>query len=201
MRFKNVVFSAVFISVIFLGSCAEDAVVSPPKEDVLMPLKVGNTWNYLIMMRDSSTTTNETNSGPLSMSIAGDTTISGSKWYGMAMPYAGIYVYYQNKADGVWANFQGMSTPMLMFKYPADLNSGYPYKLVSKTESVVVPAGTFSCYHYQHVSVENPVNFEHYYLAPNIGIVKQTKSDGGDNGSGGTYLSTSTMELQSYTLK
>jgi hypothetical protein len=108
-----------------------------------------------------------------------------------------------NKLDGTHLIKQSIngtnvsSIESLLFKYPATLNEVYlsydsvKVKVISINENVTVPAGTFSCYHYQ--TNENGYLSDNY-ISPGVGMIKQNNLKLQTN-------DIEKLELISYTIK
>lgn len=172
---KNFKFLLIPLVLIALASCkksetTEDPVTIPD----LIPLKIGNTWNYRSTMQDTIIT-NHFNK------VIRDTTILGETWSVMTYD-SDINVILKNKADGLWfmnptKSMNGIA--ILYYKYPVPAGTQYTtsdgvdVKVVSVNESVTVPMGTFVCYHY----TTTYGNFEVYqeYYCPGKGLVKLEK--------------------------
>ena len=121
----------------------------PPPSDGILPLAVGNYWNYL---PDITTQT-------LNISITGTITVQGElcyKWYAQGESYEW---YYKNKSDGCWAyGYSGTSQypPDLLYKYPAAAGDNWvtnwiavPFPTTMTCEATNISFASYSgCYKY-----------------------------------------------------
>ena len=166
-------------------SCSDDDTVSnivtnsEPSKDI-MPLAIGNQWQFEILRVDSA-------GDPVSLDsqstiIVSDTIISGQTWYHYrtdVIQSADLPVL-RNAGDGLWITGPDASDqPYLLAKYPAATGdtwtnaSGNDTLTVRGTAvSVTVHAGTYECLEYaiHRSSGDSTIN----YYAPGTGLVKQT---------------------------
>ena len=167
---------SLIVAAMTLSACARSTEPVDPV-GVIMPLAVGNKWiaEYL-----------EYNDGGVSRrrldttSVERDTVIDGELRYMIS-----VATGYVNRDDGLymWGLDRQLGSPVLFFKYPASVgdeirpssHAGDSVWLVirvrSVNESVTVPAGTFSCYHYVFAT-NTGQEISRSYLAPNVGFVK-----------------------------
>jgi hypothetical protein len=196
----------IIISAAFF-SCSES---TAPDSSILelVPLDVGNEWEYEITRYDSTGNINFQNN--YTSKIFKDTVINGIRWY-CDIPYY-IRNWYTNKSDGYWIFFKAGShgvlqdTSLLLYKYPTYVgeiygNPNYPFEVVSVDVEVIVPAGKFRTIHFSQVlsSSNSPLVTSHEtYICPGIGFIKSediwVKMDG-------TKTVTSKSELVSFELK
>jgi hypothetical protein len=148
----------------------------------LIPLAVGNKWNYKTTTFDS--TGNVINQQNGNTSIIKDTLINGIKWYGYDHDFPGVWN--TNKSDGYWQFLEADSlwfmndTSGVVYKFPTHVgdvygNPQYPKEVVSVNERISVPAGDFRTIHITQYLTMNSnslqVSFE-TYICPGIGFVK-----------------------------
>lgn len=145
----------------------------------IMPLEIGNFWTWTFENIEETWTVSE------------ETTLQGVDVYKVTVTsqqnedYA---LYFRNEEDGLYAvgsDFEFFDPPRLYIKYPVDLGEdfidgwSFNYTVVSLTETVTVPAGTFTeCIKYEArypggdlVSIE--------YWKPGVGRIKQDFIAGG----------------------
>lgn len=176
-----------FLLFVFLIGCSENPSGPSGPIGVILPLTVGNTWEYeqaYISPYDQTA-----NKDTISLSIFDSTIMQDSVVLYYATDGAAVY----NDAKGLWkTNEFGNSIPILLAKYP-----GYPGEIFNRITVYVgsgdsatanltiestlafveVPAGSFACYKYtaDYISKKTGkiVQRIHAYYAPNIGLIKQ----------------------------
>lgn len=192
---------------LLIYSCSES---TEPDNSVnkLIPLKIGNTWNYSRTVYDSSGFVYYTDN--IISSVQRDTIINYTKWYGFTDAPGSIY--FTNKSNGYWAlqtivpNYFPHDTSFVIYKYPTHAGDVYgstiiPREVVSINEMLTVPAGNFEVIHiittylfstnYQLDSFET-------FIAPGIGIIKKMQIG---KKHGGTKYVVYEDELENYTVK
>jgi hypothetical protein len=195
------------LSALLICSCSES---TEPDNTInqLIPLKIGNTWNYSRTVYDSTGTVEYTEN--INSSVEKDTSIEGIKWYGYSDVPAGIY--FTNKSNGYWAfvkantgNFLN-DTSLLVYKYPTKVGDIYgdpetPREVISLDEKITVPAGEFKVIHLitTYIGSTNYLidSFE-TFIAPGVGIIKHMQIG---KKYDGTKFVVYLDELESYTLK
>ena len=159
-------------------SCSDN--VSPIENDELeiIPLKLGNEWEYEQTTFDST--------GKIVIidydiqSVLKDTIISNIKWYQYNNSNFG---WYTNKEDGYWiykladtSLIADRDTTHLVFKQNYDNVAEYNgFEIVSVDTIIVVPAGNFNCIHlsYKWNDSNNYLLYSYeIFLSPGIGRVK-----------------------------
>ncbi len=124
---------------------------------VLLPLAIGNFWEYQVTAYDSVSVHGTSFDTIL---IVRDTVISGETWY--ADKGKNLYI---NRADGLWCK-DWFSGSLYHFAVPPPVSVPYV--------QCTVPAGIFMCYHYSSVSGFPCYGTEHRYYAINIGLTTYT---------------------------
>jgi len=182
MKYFFTVVSLIFA--IFLLSCNNDSnpLIYVEKQKGIIPLHVGNAWEYTITLYDSIG--NVENISTEYRQIISDTLIEGERWY--KANFIGYYI--ANRSDGVWqrnrrfpyiSESRELDDPYLRIPFPIELNESITinsetYTLLDKNIEVTVPAGTFSCYLYRlNIPVFGGVNEYFLYYSPGIGLVKE----------------------------
>ena len=134
-----------FAGTIFLFSCSEDSGTNSENEsDVIIPLKVGNSWVF---------------SNGDELRVFASTTVNGEEAYEMKLYESDGHVddvgSWANRSDGLYT--ESRDTLKLMLKYPGSVDEKYNidehgyYQITSISKTVSVPAGEFSdCYEYIH---------------------------------------------------
>ena len=169
------------LSSILLLSCS-DPTEPNSSPSVLIPLKIGNTWNYSRTVYDSLGFVLYT--WNINSSIQRDTIINYTKWYGLTD--APGSVYFTNKSDGYWAlqtivpNYFLNDTSYIIYKYPTQVGDIYgdpetPREVEAVDEMITVPAGEFKVIHLitTYIGSTNYLldSFE-TFITPGVGIVK-----------------------------
>jgi hypothetical protein len=167
-----------FVSILSSGCKNEtNPILSQGETGDILPLHVGNTWEYAYTNFDA------TGAGHLAASqtrsVIRDTTISGALWF-MVSDGPEIRVL-QNRSDGLWWFISGGEA--MLYKYPAApgdsframWNTNYT-KVTSVGVSVSSAQGIFSCIEYEYdispsiVAVGGGHVREFY--CPGVGLVK-----------------------------
>ena len=193
----------IFNLIVFSFGCSERSVSEPDnteKQTPVVPLSVGNYWNY--NTKDSIHSTGQVFNYNTFFCVYGDTVINNERWY-LWGPYEKSDVWYINKQYGLISLSifkSGDETSIRIdttFKYPVILGDKYKnLEVLSVNEKVAVPVGTFSCIHFRYTIIGNPSDIIDEYFAPGIGRIK-TVSNSILNGSKWTY----TLELIEYQIK
>ncbi|MGA2296468.1 MAG: hypothetical protein ABSG15_02855 [FCB group bacterium] len=205
---KTILSLIILVIIVFAGCNKTDSPVSPTQSDVLIPLKVGNTWIYQGGSKDSVSTD--------TLKVIRDTIINGVTWYFFNSDSSDVVT---NLNDGFYDMFIGSYSYMgsgLSFKYPAKVGDTCSSSnnnstqngirtVLSVNESITVKAGTFKCYKFQSYGVvtDTTYNFSIYtkdtvWICPNIGMIKTKSWVSFDNIY---YNYASNGELQSFNLK
>ena len=169
------------LAILLLFSCSEP---TEPDSSIfeLVPLDVGNEWEYAITRYDTTGNILYEHNG--TSKIFKDTVFNGIRWY-CDIPYY-ICNWYTNKSDGYWIFYQTMNgqtlrdTAILLYKYPTYVgeiygNPEYPSEVVSVDEEISVPAGNFKVIHITHdLTADNysPMISYETYICPGIGFIK-----------------------------
>jgi len=169
------------LTALLIYGCSE---ITEPDNSIneLIPLKIGNTWNYKMTSYDSTGVIlyyEDINS-----SIDKDTTINGLKWYGYNSMPPGIW--YINKSDGYWTFVKGGTgnilndTSLVVYKYPTQVGEIYGVtetlrEVISVDEIITVPAGEFKVIHLLTTFVGSTNylldSFE-IFITPGVGVIK-----------------------------
>jgi hypothetical protein len=212
-------FVLAILPLLILISCEEDG-VSPVKSDydseVLIPLKLGNTWETIRKEFDSD--------GQVTRQTEAEIFLVDKKNIGGKEHY--FTVDYISQKDTIWDTFSNDSfgshlgqlfgeahINALKLKYPC--SEGDNYDLVttagigkvtieSVRESITVGAGTFDCIKYKHEIMVDSFGEVIYnrgftWASPGIGIIK-TESTTADQEEG-PYHKFSEVELVSFSIK
>lgn len=193
-KFYLIVLLVLSISIIL--SCS-DTTEPEPEEKVILPLVVGNNWEY-----EYQQVLFDTYADSLRIYVYKDTVFK-EVTYRRIVEYEGfllaVYYYdYSNWEDNSYlyrnedlglvsygrvdeddGEISFYSEPYLIALFPAmvgDLwkqysSDNYIYECVSINEQVTVPAGTFNCYVYEGTRISDGKLVFIYYYAPNIGLI------------------------------
>lgn len=159
---------------LFIG-CSDTPTYPEVQSDVLIPLNVGNYWDYESVTYDSNG--NPTYSNFISRdSVYSDTLLNNEKWYFISdnEVYAvGRFVRNQSGYGYLTATLYETTKPKLLFKYPAAVGDISEYNVVINiNKKVVTSLGVFDCIKYRQPISEGGSLYWDYYVAPNIGVVK-----------------------------
>lgn len=219
------------LCLVALGACKESSPEPEPLTgvygvDQLYPLLAGNDWSYhaIYYNNDGSIQRDTTENIHIqsTQSIVGHTGFSVT---GIGGDSSAQYLYLNGTTDLFKVKLQNSiySTEQIL-RYPLNIdepymltdtiNSGQSYRsylvLRSKTESVTVPAKTFSCFYFEQINLSKSVisskfdtaGIEKYCYSLGVGLV-QSKKYIKDNlvSPPSVYHLTETRELTSYTIK
>lgn len=220
MKLHHLLFLSAFA--LFFGSCksATSAGDSTTIQQ-LFPMLVGNVWTYNDLQYDQSGAV--TGEDTTQLHITGKRNFAGNDAFFLAIlgpggPDSGLIYYAGSDLFSVSSLNQQVPRSQRVLRYPMAAGETLimhdtTYADTSRSErvlvfrgageSVTVPAGTFSCYHFDNISIYGkPSSFdttskEMLYFAPNIGYIL----DEYYSRSGGTFYRGSRTELKSYKLK
>jgi hypothetical protein len=201
----------VTILTIFISNCSEGTIEPSINDDVILPLALGNTWEYICYQYPISNPDSISQSMKLISIIDSVYTINGKKWYGLRTynpesPEAGMYIQLRNVREGLrFLDNPYNFAEILYFKYPTVINESIiwdNYKTdridttvtISINSETTVPAGKFTCIHYQRNGDDDE------YYCPNIGQIKSSIKFINTFGNKSDTL-IMCMELNSYSLK
>ena len=190
-------FLLICFSLFMLSSCKKsNNPVSPSDtQQQLWPLKIGNSWDYHVVVFDS--TGKVSDYGNTSLSISSDTVAGNETWYNVYNNGTGIY--YTNRSDGLWIMSNGLQT--ILYKYPGNTgNSWYFFAdsvTIESTDTLVsTTLNKYICYLYRIFYKGKPIADD--YLSPGVGLVAEDYYS--STISGQVYLKNS-LSLISISLK
>ena len=172
---KYVIASLIFLLTI---GCSTKSPLEPEIPNI-MPLKVGNSWDYLLSTYDAFG--NETQVGSIIETVMGRVSIDSEAWFLLEdiSTSSDTETYYlANRRDGSWARDSINASPELYIKYPMSVGDtfemggflgGGAVEVVSLDETVVVPAGSFKCVHFLNDGATLKI---HIYFALGKGRIK-----------------------------
>lgn len=171
----------IILSSLLIYNCSES---TEPDDSIneLIPLKIGNTWNYLRTVYDSTGIVSYTED--ITSTVVKDTTIDGNTWYSYNNIPTGIW--YTNKSDGYWVfvkadyGYSLNDSSWIVYKFPCLEGEKYgepnfPIEVISTDEMISVPAGQFKTIHlitYWDFTNYLMHSFE-TFITPDLGIVKR----------------------------
>lgn len=134
-----------------------------------------------------------------------EVTVGGSTWLNLVESVSGQpKIALQKRSGGWWYISYPVTTPSLWFKHPATVNETYPYvfgtcKVLSITETVVVPAGSFSnCYMIQGDD-SNSKEDEFWFSSEGAILIKGNTYDEKAVGPATNVYKSESLELVSFT--
>ena len=201
----------VTILTILVSNCTDGTIDPSNSDDVILPLALGNTWEYKCYQYPVSNPDSITQSITLLTIVDSAYTFNGKKWYGLKTynpdrPEAWMYIIVRNVSEGLrFLDNPYNFAEILYYKYPTAVSESIiwdNYKTdridttVTKSISseVTVPAGKFSCIHYQRNGEDDE------YYCPNIGQIKSSYKFINSFGNKSDTL-IYCMELVSYSIK
>jgi hypothetical protein len=152
-----------------------------PQPDVLLPLRVGNSWTYETSILVESGPYTPPPPGSFTMRVARFVRVGDEEWAeiegasGIVFGVGGVAGLPRvlNQSDGLWMQQEAGSAstlPHLKWPYPATVGAEISGLRVDATDELVdVPAGSFRSVRYTAVSngwVQS------YLVAPRVGLVK-----------------------------
>jgi hypothetical protein len=152
-----------------------------PQPDVLLPLRVGNSWTYETSILVESGPYTPPPPGTFTMRVARFVTVGDEEWAeiegvsGIVFGVGGVAGLPRvlNRSDGLWMQQEAgdySTLPRLMWPYPASVGAETSGLRVDATEEPVeVPAGTFRSVRY---SALPDGALQSYLVAPRVGLVK-----------------------------
>ena len=181
----------------FIAISCDDHSANPPGSNEVMPLKIGNAWNFRVI----TFYTSYTDTTFYSLRITGDTTIDSKKHY--LVSFGSTTMIMINKYDGLYIRSSDGADEKI-FHYPAKVGDKFynnkhdTCEVVSLSEKVIGPTGSFNCIFYEsfYITSNTYINCK-TYVHPGIGLVlfKAFKKDYGK------IVEDFREELMSYTIK
>jgi len=176
--FRTFLLVASLIVITFVLGCSDN--ISTPKiveTNSLLPLKVGNTWNYKIYNRFSDST------GQVNWIITKKISVDGKEYFLISSTtFGNEYFVARNEDNGfslsTYDTTNGITSPFF-FKYPANDNEIYQYQIPNSDsiltikvtkETIAINNKNYDCYGYTNENL-NPY-FPFMYFSENIGLVR-----------------------------
>ena len=166
------------LCILILVAC-EDKSTEPIQEktNTLLPLAVGNTWNYKLYNQSSDST------GQVIWNITKKITIDSKEYFLIASTgFGSSYFACKNENNGLFLStydtLNGLKSPFF-FKYPANDNETYQYQMQGtdsilnitvKKQSLLIGNQNYNCYSYVNENL-NPY-FPFMYFAENVGLIR-----------------------------
>jgi len=149
-------------------------------DDVIQPLAIGNVFVGLVTTYNAGGGVVDT--ATQYTAVVADTVIDDWTWFVMGdeQGQPADTAYSTNRPDGLWTWSSPTADPpgdkQLALKHPANTGDSYPLQdftvtVMSTSEALTVPAGTFSCYRYK-VTALLGIKVGEIWAAPNVGIVR-----------------------------
>jgi hypothetical protein len=170
---KKLLILLAFLFIILLSGCKNNP-TGPTNAKEIWPLKIGNNWVLKSYHLDSLGNITDTLS--VTYHVDSDTTINGQKIY--IINHYTFPLYCCNLSDGFYqysVNQAGHDTLIIALKYPVNegdifLSGLDTFHVKSTNENISVPAGNFSCIHYEIIG--NVVGKTVIYCTPGVGLIK-----------------------------
>ncbi|MEA2030965.1 MAG: hypothetical protein U9N55_05140, partial [candidate division Zixibacteria bacterium] len=135
----------------FVVSCDDDGVSNNETSSVIMPLTIGNSWNWEKLGTNSLGDTLRIDT--CHNIVLSDTTIESETWYKLGSNCGKVGLK-TNRSDGLWIRIIS-DEPNLIAKYPASVgdhwfnhDSTTEWTTIITDTVITVPAGTYSCIGY-----------------------------------------------------
>ncbi len=170
---KLLFFLGIGVFIIFAG-CKNNS-TEPANAKEIWPLKVGNNW--VLKSHGYDSLGNVTDTINTTFTVISDTTIKGIQLYVIkeVINSNSNNIYYCNLSDGFYQYLTYKDSLSLILKYPVSIGETFlsgidTFQIKSTNEQISVPAGNFSCCHYENTG--NSINKTIYYCTPGVGIIK-----------------------------
>ncbi len=164
---------------ISLTNCGDSSTNNTNDSSVIIPLAVGNSWQYATYRFRSSNSDSIYNIDTVVNNIIREIILNNEKWFiGGHEEFA-----LTNRKDGLWMIEEigdgvfPVESASLFFKYPTTVGDEWHWPSIKDTirtaginELIVVPGGTFKCIDYQ-VKYSTPNNYRSLLFAPNVGQI------------------------------
>jgi len=176
--FRAFVLFTVLFSISFFVGC-NDKSTEPIEEktNTLLPLALGNTWNYKLYNQSSDST------GQVIWNVIKKITVDSKEYFLITTTGFGNSSFVaKSETDGLFFSYydstNGFTSPFF-FKYPADDNETYQYRMIGtdsilnitvKKQNLLIGNQYYSCYSYINQNM-NPY-FPFMYFAENIGLIR-----------------------------
>lgn len=185
-------------------SCSKNDNGSDPNPNIessILPLSVGNSWNFQFTQLDSAGNIVKSSLEP--MAISTTRFLDGRTWYQFNEVLFDTKQIFTAIDKNIWtANENDLAESFSLFaKYPAEIGETYQgwmdfhgnVTVVSTGYNISVAAGDFNCYYYK---IDFSTSTWHFYLAPNVGWIKVERFYDGDS-----YSHHKIWELNSYVVE
>lgn len=166
------------LAIAILVGC-EDKSTEPIEEkpNTLLPLAVGNTWNYKLYNHISDST------GRVVWEIIQKISVDGKEYYLISSSgFADNYFVARNETNGLFLSIydttNGFVDPFF-YKFPAEDNETYQYQMQGtdsilnitvKKQILLIGNQNYNCYSYVNENL-NPY-FPFMYFAENVGLIR-----------------------------
>jgi hypothetical protein len=168
-----------FLLAIFILVGCEDKSTEPIEEktNTLLPLAVGNTWNYKLYNQYSDST------GQVIWNINRSINVDGKDYFLISSTGFGNY-YFAARVESnglflsIYDSINGFVSPFF-YKYPANDNETYQYQMIGtdsilnitvKKQNIIIGNQNYSSYGYINLNL-NPY-FPFMYFAENVGLIR-----------------------------
>ena len=191
--FKSFVLLAVLISTSFFIGCDDKS--TGPTEDMtstLLPLALGNTWNYKLYNQSSDST------GQVIWTVNKKITVDSIEYFLIASTgFGNNYFAARIESNGlflsIYDSINGFVSPFF-YKYPVNDDETYQYQMIGtdsilnitvKKQNLIIGNQNYSCYGYINLNL-NPY-FPFIYFAENIGLIRHKLVFNSGNGIDTTH--------------
>lgn len=179
MKKRNILLAVLLLSVLVLNSYKNDDTSTNPGQapNEIIPLKVGNYWDFNITHYDESGSITQTMNWHDAIDY--NTIIDNQRWYVSKTEYSTRL--FTNKSDGYYeSQYTGtgsMSAPVLKYKYPGkvgdtwEIDNYTKMRINSTNLKYSIPLGEFSCYEYIYTSNSDLDFYQRILVSPGIGFI------------------------------
>jgi hypothetical protein len=170
MRTRRTILPALLGTMVLATACVAQA----QNSENLLPLAVGNAWQYEL----TSSRRSRVDTSVQTIAIDRDTVMGGIRMY--RVPLGNDGAWFGNGVGGVYAWGRELGPdPVLFFRYPLAKGESYEFHtggptftiaVVAVDEVVELPSGSARCIHYRMRSDKDEE--AHVLIDPRIGVVK-----------------------------
>ena len=196
----------VVVAGLFIASCSDESSTAPTKEEkkAIMPLAVGNEWEYGITIHDEG---GHNNSASLIIKVVGMEEIEGKSIYEMLVGNENSYLLLEE--DGLYNYTKSGGKEYIEVKYPVakgdtyiqnDAGNTTTFTVESLDKQLETEAGIFTTIKYVGIKIDEEAGEKYYdelYYCPGVGMIKSEEYMTLD----GEEEYRNTMVLKSYKLK
>ncbi len=172
---NKVIYIIIFTVGIFFIGCKDNSVGdSSSSFGEIVPLQIGNLWEYSITNYDTSGM--EIYNSSQKDSVESDTTINNILWYKITNNINSNVDFLTRNQTGFgyyYYNFNSTSEEVLVYKYPCKVGDTYEnYQVINVNVKFNLNSKEYECIQYRQYLDIDKMEYWDTYVSPGIGIVK-----------------------------